>query len=66
MHILLEGAVRPGGPARYCGRLYQLGSFPGAVMSCDPADVVHGGHEPSFGRARLHEIIDAYLKKRDR
>ena len=31
-----------------------------------PVRVVHAGHEPSFGRERLHEIIDAYLKKRDR
>ena len=31
-----------------------------------PVRVVHGGHEPSFGRERLHEIIDAYLKKRDK
>ncbi len=30
-----------------------------------PVRVVHAGHEPSFGRARLHEIIDAYLKRRD-
>jgi glyoxylase-like metal-dependent hydrolase (beta-lactamase superfamily II) len=30
-----------------------------------PVRVVHAGHEPSFGRERLHEIIDAYLKKRD-
>lgn len=26
-----------------------------------PVDVVHGGHDPSFGRARLIEIVDAYL-----
>lgn len=26
-----------------------------------PVAVVHGGHEPSFGRDRLHEIIDEYL-----
>ncbi len=30
-----------------------------------PVDVVHGGHEPSFGRARLIELCDAYLAKRD-
>jgi hypothetical protein len=29
-----------------------------------PVDVVHGGHEPSFGRARLIELCDAYLAKR--
>lgn len=26
-----------------------------------PVEVVHAGHEPSFGRARLIEICDAYL-----
>ena len=30
-----------------------------------PVSVVHAGHEPSFGRDRLHELIDAYLAKRD-
>ncbi len=29
-----------------------------------PARVVHGGHEPSFGRLRLIELIDAYLAAR--
>jgi glyoxylase-like metal-dependent hydrolase (beta-lactamase superfamily II) len=29
-----------------------------------PVDVVHGGHEPSFGRARLVELCDAYLARR--
>ena len=29
-----------------------------------PVEVVHGGHEPSFGRARLNELVDAYLAKR--
>ena len=27
--------------------------------------VVHAGHDPSFGRARLIELVDAYLAKRD-
>jgi glyoxylase-like metal-dependent hydrolase (beta-lactamase superfamily II) len=31
-----------------------------------PVTVVHGGHEPSFDRARLIEIVDEYLAKRDR
>lgn len=26
-----------------------------------PVDVVHGGHEPSFGRKRMIELIDTYL-----
>ena len=30
-----------------------------------PISVVHGGHDASFGRARLHELIDAYLARRD-
>ncbi len=29
-----------------------------------PVTVVHGGHEPSFGRARLVEIADTYLASR--
>jgi glyoxylase-like metal-dependent hydrolase (beta-lactamase superfamily II) len=29
-----------------------------------PVNVVHAGHDPSFGRARLVELCDAYLAKR--
>ena len=29
-----------------------------------PVEVVHGGHENSFGRARLVELCDAYLARR--
>jgi glyoxylase-like metal-dependent hydrolase (beta-lactamase superfamily II) len=29
-----------------------------------PVEVVHAGHEPSFGRARLVELCDAYLTSR--
>ena len=29
-----------------------------------PVTVVHAGHDPSFGRARLVELVDAYLAKR--
>ncbi|MBM4382491.1 MAG: MBL fold metallo-hydrolase [Deltaproteobacteria bacterium] len=29
-----------------------------------PVSVVHGGHDPSFGRARLVEIADDYLARR--
>ena len=28
-----------------------------------PVTVVHGGHEPSFGRERMIEICDSYLAK---
>ncbi len=30
-----------------------------------PLSVVHGGHEPSFGHARMVELVDAYLDWRD-
>ena len=29
-----------------------------------PVTVVHGGHYPSFGRNRYHELIDDYLRGR--
>jgi glyoxylase-like metal-dependent hydrolase (beta-lactamase superfamily II) len=29
-----------------------------------PVSVVHGGHDPSFGRERLVEIAEAYIKRR--
>lgn len=28
-----------------------------------PVQVVHGGHDPSFGKARMDEIIESYLSK---
>jgi glyoxylase-like metal-dependent hydrolase (beta-lactamase superfamily II) len=30
-----------------------------------PVRVVHAGHDPSFGRDRLAELADAYLRRRD-
>jgi glyoxylase-like metal-dependent hydrolase (beta-lactamase superfamily II) len=30
-----------------------------------PVTVVHGGHEPSFGRSRLRELVGDYLARRD-
>ena len=30
-----------------------------------PVEVVHGGHEPSFGRQRLVELVDEYLAHRE-
>jgi glyoxylase-like metal-dependent hydrolase (beta-lactamase superfamily II) len=29
-----------------------------------PVRVVHGGHYPSFGRDRFHELIDEYVRGR--
>ena len=31
-----------------------------------PVTVVHGGHEPSFGRERLRQLADDYLAENDR
>jgi hypothetical protein len=30
-----------------------------------PVNVVHGGHDLSFGRERLVELCDGYLRKRE-
>lgn len=30
-----------------------------------PVKIVHAGHDPSFGRARMIELIDAYLRSRN-
>jgi len=30
-----------------------------------PVTVVHAGHDPSFGRARLRELCDAYIRRRE-
>jgi glyoxylase-like metal-dependent hydrolase (beta-lactamase superfamily II) len=60
------------GDAIYDGPL--LDEIPGAEIAAYlrtmrrlrelPVEVVHGGHDPSFGRARLIELVDAYLRKR--
>jgi glyoxylase-like metal-dependent hydrolase (beta-lactamase superfamily II) len=60
------------GDAIYDGGL--LDEFPGADIGqyiatmhrlrALPVTVVHGGHEPSFGRVRLVELVDNYLRQR--
>ncbi|MDQ2093636.1 MBL fold metallo-hydrolase [Rhodalgimonas zhirmunskyi] len=64
-----ESGTLFGGDAVYDGPLI----YDGAGMSIDDyaatlkrlralsVEVVHGGHDPAFGRARLHEMIDDYL-----
>jgi glyoxylase-like metal-dependent hydrolase (beta-lactamase superfamily II) len=42
--------------ADYCATMHRLLRL--------PVRVVHGGHDPSFDRARLHELARAYLRKR--
>ena len=41
MHALLEREARLLGPARFAGRLYDLGAYPGVVDGAS-RDVVHG------------------------
>ena len=31
-----------------------------------PVRIVHAGHDPSFGRDRLVELCDAYIRRRER
>ena len=56
MHRLLLPATFVG-PARFQGRLYDLGSYPGAVASAQPTDFVRGEvyrlHEPATTLATL-------------
>jgi glyoxylase-like metal-dependent hydrolase (beta-lactamase superfamily II) len=62
------------GDAIYDGPL--LDSLPGADLdayTCTmrrlralPVEVVHGGHDESFGRSRLHELVDTWLRERGR
>ena len=42
--------------ADYCATMRRLLTL--------PVTVVHGGHDPSFDRVRLHELAHAYLAKR--
>ena len=51
---LLEGFY-DGGPAAYVATMERLRAL--------PVQVVHGGHEASFGRGRLVEICDAFLRR---
>lgn len=52
---LLEGFY-DGGPAAYVATMERLREL--------PVTVVHGGHETSFGRERLVEICDAFLRRK--
>ncbi len=48
------------GAARYRGRLYDLGAYPGAVPSDDPADVVCGELFALADAAALLSRLDRY------
>lgn len=60
------------GDAIYDGPLLDEGSDSNIVDYCAtmerlltlPVNVVHGGHDPSFGRDRMYEIARSYLQRR--
>lgn len=67
-----ESGVLFSGDAIYDGPL--LDELPGSDIAAYvatmkrlrelPVDVVHAGHDPSFGRERLRELCNAYLERR--
>ena len=67
-----ERGVLFSGDAVYDGPLLDFGDDSDVDAYCRtmarlrtlPVEVVHGGHEPSFGRERLVELCDAYLRRR--
>jgi len=73
--VFVYGSLRRGGaahgrlrgaeliaPARYQGRLYDLGEYPGAVPSADAGDAVHGElyRLPAVGAEALLARLDRY------
>ena len=67
-----ETGVLFSGDAVYDGPLLDENTNSDVEAYCDtmrrlsalPVEVVHGGHEPSFGRTRLIELCDDYLARR--
>jgi glyoxylase-like metal-dependent hydrolase (beta-lactamase superfamily II) len=67
-----EAGVLFSGDAVYDGPLLDDNPNSDIAAYCDtmrrlvalPVEVVHGGHEPSFGRERLVELCEAYLRRR--
>jgi gamma-glutamylcyclotransferase (GGCT)/AIG2-like uncharacterized protein YtfP len=62
MHALLGESVRPLGPARFRGRLWDCGGFPGVTDSRRAGDVVHGElyELPDEERETVFERLDRY------
>ena len=58
MHRLLYGTTLVG-PGTFQGKLYDLGNYPAAIPSNDPADLIHGEvyllHDPSATLALLDQ-----------
>jgi glyoxylase-like metal-dependent hydrolase (beta-lactamase superfamily II) len=63
--ILIAGDAVYDGPLIYEGPGTDLGDYAATLerLKALPVSTVHGGHDPSFGRARLVEICDDYLSR---
>lgn len=63
--MLIAGDAVYDGPLIYEGPGTDLGDYIATLerLKALPVSVVHGGHDPSFGRARLAEICDDYLAR---
>lgn len=57
---LLASGARVMGAATVCGRLYDLGSYPGLVLSDDPSDEAHGIVLRLADPAAAFPWLDAY------
>lgn len=62
---LYSGDLIYDGPLVYEGPGMDLEVYAQSLrrLKAMPIQVVHAGHDPSFGRARLIEIIDTYLRR---
>ena len=61
--ILFTGDVVYDGPLIYDAPGMDLDTYARSLRKLRdlPAAIVHAGHDPSFGKARLHEIVDRHL-----
>jgi glyoxylase-like metal-dependent hydrolase (beta-lactamase superfamily II) len=64
---LFAGDVVYDGPLLYEGAGMSVADYRSSFrrLRALPVDVVHAGHDPSFGRARLHAILDDYEARWD-
>ena len=60
MHGLLAGSAEPLGPAVFQGRLYDLGTYPGAVPSDEPEHQVFGEAWQVGDQVMLLAALDQY------
>lgn len=62
---LFAGDVIYDGPLLYQGRGMNVADYVRSfeLLKSLPVTVVHAGHDPSFGKARLDEIIDHYMER---